>query len=239
MVVYKFYLNVIGYKRNERKLTIVIKSLLQALVTVLAVIAIAPAQAESRPFYIGLGLAQVNIGGDMDGETFLASDSASDSAIAVMPDQDADTGIKFMIGIQNPRNAFEASIIQSEHKGEWASIPFSSEFFSFNIDGKLFFNENTVRPFAMLGLGFTTVTVEDGSADFISVEDAEFGGLDLRFGAGLEIELNENVFADLQIVQRSGSYSSVDGVTSGDIDEDTDVNGDGTTISIEFKYLFL
>lgn len=192
------------------------------------------ALAEKTPFYIGFGLAQVGLGGDMDGDTFLVSDSG---AVAVLPDHDKDIGNKFIIGLQSSRNAIEGSIVQSEHDGDWAGIPFSSEYFSFNLDAKFLFTENKLRPFGLLGLGFTTVTVEDGSTNFFTFEDAEFDGFDFRLGLGLEMSLNENVLADFQIVQRIGEYGSVDGVDSGDIEDGVD--GGGQTISLEIKYLFL
>jgi hypothetical protein len=51
------------------------------------------------------------------------------------------------------------------------------------------------------------------------------------------IAVMKNVAIDLQIVQRWGSYNSVEGVVSGSV-EDADINGDGKTMSLEVKYIF-
>ncbi len=183
-------------------------------------------------FYIGYGIAEVGIGGDMDGATFVGGGGSSE----VMPDQEAGSGKKLIIGVQSAGGAFELSTTESDHDGVWAGIPFSSEFFSLNFDGKFLFRKGMFRPFGLLGVGFSSVTVKNGSTDGFRTENAKFKGIDLRFGAGIEFAVVKNIAIDLQIVQRWGSYGSVEGIASGKIEDD--VNGDGTTTSLEIKYIF-
>jgi len=191
-----------------------------------------PGAAYSK-FYIGYGIANVDIGGDMDGVTFVGGGGS----VEVLPDQDTGSGTKLIIGTQSNKGAFELSTTQSDHDGSWGGLPFSSEFFSLNFDGKILFNKGMFRPFGLFGFGFSSVTVKGGSTDGFNVDNAKFKGMDLRFGGGIEIAVMKNVAIDLQIVQRWGSYNSVDGITSGSV-EDADINGDGKTMSLEVKYIF-
>ncbi len=201
------------------------------LVGSVVLLACIPSIAYSK-LYIGYGLAQVQIGGDMDGSTFVAGGGSAE----VLPEQTTKIGNKFIIGSQSDGSAIEFSITQSEHDGAWQGIPLISEFFSLNFDGKLFFRKGMLRPFGLLGFGFTSVTVKDGSTDGFRTEDAKFKGTDIRFGAGIEFAVQKNIAIDLQVVRRWGSYNSVAGIESGSIDDD--INGDGMSTSLEVKYIF-
>ena len=114
-----------------------------------------------------------------------------------------------------------------------------SSFESYNMDGKLFIikqYKSRIRPLLALGFALTSLTVEEGSTDGFSTDDARFKGWDFRFGGGIEISLHEHIAIDLLEMYRWGNYGEVDGIVSGRIDDDID--GNGFTGSVELKYLF-
>jgi len=191
-----------------------------------------PAWAASEGFYLGYGRAQVRIGGDMDGVSYVGGGGSAE----VLPDQPTATGNKFIAGFQAASIALELSYTRSKHDGTWGGAPYPTTFNSINLDGKFHLFHGFARPFGLLGFGFTNVKVEGGSSDGFVVRDATFHGVDLRFGGGLDIALSRHFALDLEIVKRWGAYTSVDGVVSGEIQDD--VNGDGTTTSLELKYIF-
>ena len=159
-----------------------------------------------------------------------------EGTIEVLPKHDTGTGNKFILGSQMTQSAVEMGYCKSDHQGYWAGIPFNSQYSSLNFDAKHFFGNNTLRILGLLGLGFSDVTVKDGSSGGFTTVDAKFHALVIRFGAGLEIMPLNNIAIDIQVIRRWGYYDSVDGVTSGDINDD--VSADGMTTSLEIKYLF-
>lgn len=192
----------------------------------------AGALAGNSGFFIGYGMAQVKIGGDMDGVSFVGGGGS----LEVMPDQPTETGNKYLLGWQSGFGSFDFSYVKSDHDGVWGGVPYPSTYTSFIMDGKAFLRRGTVQPFLLLGVGFTSVKVRDGSTDGFIFRNATFKGLDVRLGAGLELSVMQNLALGAQIVQRFGSYNSVDGIVSGSISDDVD--GNGTTASLELK-LFL
>ncbi len=191
------------------------------------------ALADSSGFFLGVGLPQVEIGGDMDGETFVAGGGSAE----VLPDQDDGDGIKYAIGYYFNGGTFELSWVDTDHDGEWASIPFESNYRSLNMDIKLpVIGEERLRGLVIFGIGFSCVEVEDGSTDGVRVEDATFNGIDLRLGLGASYELTSRFVLQANLVRRIGSYDDVEGIVDGDLGDDLD--GDGNTISLELLWLF-
>lgn len=184
-------------------------------------------------WFIGYGVAQVDIGGDMSGETFV---EGGDS-IEVLPEQEKAIGNEISLDYRVEGLSIEFGATRSEHDGQWLGIPTTSEFSSYNFDIKFHFRRATkIQPLLILGVAFTDVVVKDGSSNGVIVQDAEYSGLDARFGAGIEFVLHEHFALDLQGVYRYGSYTNVDGVSSGSLDDG--MNGDGLTASAIAKVIF-
>ncbi len=180
-----------------------------------------------------LGAPNVEIGGDMDGESFVSGGGSSE----ILPDQDKGSGSKIGIGAFSDKGSFEFTIVRSDHDGEWLGIPTESEFESFNFDAKFVVaGDEKLKGLLMVGLGFMSVKIKDGSTDGFRLEDAEFNGLDFRFGGGARYRVSDNIALEANAVYRYGTYNSVDGIVSGDISDSLD--GDGLTTSIELIYIF-
>lgn len=189
-----------------------------------------PSQAE---VFISIGSPSVEIGGDMDGTSFVGGGGS----VELMPEQDDGSGTKFSIGSYSDDISFDFSLVRTDHDGQFLGVPFDSKFQSLNMDVKYSaLGSEQLRGLLILGLGFSSVKVKNGSSDGFEVEDAKFSGIDFRFGIGARYRLMDNVAIEVNAVQRYGSYNSVDGVVSGTISDSVD--GDGITTSLELIYIF-
>ena len=180
-----------------------------------------------------IGIPNVEIGSDMDG----ASSVGGGGSAEILPQQENARGLKIGIGSYVDGVAFEGAIVKTDHDGQWLGIPTTSEYQSINLDYKVeVFGEDKFHGVLLLGVGFTSVKVINGSTNGIDVQDAKFKGLDFRVGLGLNYRLTDNLLLEINAVKRNGSYNTVDGIVSGSISDD--VSGDGVTTLIELKYLF-
>lgn len=196
-------------------------------------VAFSPVATAAGGFFVGAGYPQVEIGGDMDGESFVAGGGSAE----ILPDQDDGTGVKYLIGYYVSGGTFELSWVDTDHDGDWLGLETDSSYRSLNMDIKLPVGaEHRLRGQVILGVGFTSVEIENGSTDGFREQDATFNGLDFRFGLGLAYELSERFILQGSLVKRYGSYDEVEGIVDGDLDDDLD--GDGTTLSFELLYLF-
>ncbi len=188
--------------------------------------------AQARGF-IGYGLPQVEIGGDMDGQAFVSGGGSTE----IMPKHDTTLGQKISFGSYRNDMSFEVALVRSEHDGQWMGIPTESKYQSLNLDWKVsMIGSGDLRGLGILGIGFTSVEIEDGSVGSTQVEDATFKGMDIRFGLGIRYRIHDYLALDLSAVKRLGSYNHVDGVVSGSIDDD--INGDGVTMQLDLMFLF-
>lgn len=187
-------------------------------------------------FYIGYGITKVDIGGDFDGVSAQVGGGSGE----IQPEMDKGNGYKIKLGGQAKQGMFEINYEKSKHDAQWGGVEWDEcTFSSINIDGFLLILDNTyrVRPFIGIGIGFTTLKIPNGSMDgYGDSETAKFRGIDFRFGGGAQIRATRNIVADLVYMYRYGSYDSVDGIVSGDLDDPID--GDGPTMSVELKYIF-
>ena len=182
---------------------------------------------------LGIGLPSVEIGGDMDGESLVAGGGSFE----ILPDQDDGDGTKLSIGFFSEDGSIDVSWVETDHDGEWLGLDTESEYQSLNIDAKFaVLGEGKLRGLVMIGLGFMSVKIDDGSVGTFEVDDAEFDGLDFRLGIGARYRVMKNLALEANMIRRIGSYDHVDGVVSGDISDSID--GDGVTTSIELIYIF-
>ncbi len=194
----------------------------------------AQAQENSEPrFFLGVGATQLQFGGDFNGAAFVGGAGS----LEILPNLEETRGIKFIAGIQGRSVSMMISFMRSKQNATWLGAEFPSTFSSYNLDAHIFiFNQLFIKPLVAFGIAYNTVTVEGGSSDGVSVDDATFKGFILRGGAGIEITLHEQIAIDLLAMFRYGSYHSVDGIVSGKIDDD--IHSDGFTGSVEVKFLF-
>lgn len=186
-------------------------------------------------FFLGVGTTQVQIGGSFEGTDFVGGGGS----LEVLPDLDTADGTKLIAGLQSDGGSFELSYSRSKHDGTWLGLDMPSEFESYGLDFRFFvFKEfiNRIQPLLAFGMAGNYLTVEGGSTDGFSTADAKFKGFALRFGVGIEISLHEHIAIDLLGIYRWGSYGSVDGIVSGEIDDKID--GNGSTGSVEVKFIF-
>lgn len=205
------------------------------LIFVLLIPSISISQSKDG-FFLGVGATQVRIGGDFDGATFVEGVS-----VEVLPDLDTVRGFKLIGGFRADPVILEFSFSQSKHDGTWQGKDLPSTFSSYNIDVKFrIYKKSMIIPLVAFGFGIKALAVEGGSAITRSTigagqQDATFLGVDFRFGGGISISLHEHIAIDLLGIFRRGGYTRVFGIKDGDIE---DVNGNGSTVSLEVGYIF-
>lgn len=194
------------------------------------VLGAAYANVASAEIYLGFGLSQVSIRGDLDGDSAIVGGGA----IEILPKVATDSGTKIVVGSRNGRVATEVSLTASSHNGNWIGFETPVDFASLNLDAKLDTSPRRGGAYLLGGIALTTLTVTDGSSDGVIVTDAVYHGFDFRLGLGFEVFFTRHVAIDAQAVYRFGSYSSVDGVFRTSIDGE--VNGDGSTLFVGAYY---
>lgn len=190
--------------------------------------------------YFAIGLAHVAIGGDFDGSGGL--DLAGVALLS--PNVDDAVGTKFAIGLQGGPIIWEGSITMSDHDASYGALPTSTEYFSLNFDAKYLFNHRQpISLYGMVGIGLTTLTVSNGACDISGSflincnSDAQYSGIDLRFGGGVELQMANKLAVSFQLLQRLGEFGEAEGKgISATIDDSLDA--DGITLSAEIKYIF-
>ena len=185
-------------------------------------------------FYIGVGVTHVEIGGDFDGENFVAGGGS----VEAMPEIEDAQGIKFIVGFKSYIGSFDFNYSRSEHDGDWDGLDMSIVFetYNFDLNAYLLSESNSVRPFLAIGFGLNRLTVEDGSTDGFFVTDATFEGYALRVGGGLEVSLHDQVSIDVMGLYRWEEYDYVEGIVEGDLPDEIDSNG--ATYSVAVKFIF-
>ena len=167
----------------------------------------------------------------MDGETFISGGGSSE----ILPEQDDGDGTRIGIGSYSNDGSYEFTVVRTEHDGQWLGIPTESKFETCNFDAKFAVaGENKLKGLVIVGVGLMTVSVEDGSTDGFNLEDAEFKGIDFRFGGGIRYRASKNFSFEANAVYRYGSYNSVDGIVDGTIDG---LDGDGITTSFDLVFI--
>ncbi len=182
--------------------------------------------------YISVGPAIVDVDGDFDGVTFVTDGISAE----VLPTLDTTTGLKFALGMQSKHLGIEVSYIRSNHDGQWFGVDYSSKYRSYNFDVQLFPIEIfRLHPFGIIGLNYHTITVEDGSTDFVGFKDAKFRGADVRLGFGMDLKVHERFMLSASSVYRYGSLTSVKGFSDGALEN---MNSNGLTHVFEAKFFF-
>ena len=98
-----------------------------------------------------------------------------------------------------------------------------------------------LRATAIFGFGFVDVTIDDGSVGSTQVSDATFksGFLgSFRLGLGARYRIADHLVIEYSVIKSFGSYSEVEGVVSGSIDEDSEPDLDNTESLLELIYIF-
>ena len=136
---------------------------------------------------LGYGIVNVEIGGDMDGVSSVSGGGSTE----ILPEQDDGAGTKISIGSYSNTTSFEFAIVTSDHDGSHVARfgPTQSDYLSLNFDWKFAKGEGDLKGMYILGFGFSSVKVKDGSLGGVLVDDAKFKGIDLRLGLGLRYRL--------------------------------------------------
>ncbi len=220
-----------------------LKPILILVLTLGAMSAVAAGEAQGKKagrapaatgWYLAAGLSSVDIGGDMNGRAAVSGGGSAE----ILPSWSAAEGLQLALGYQVPYGDLELSHERADLDGQWEGIPTEGEFEAWNLDTRLrFATQGRVKPFMLLGLDFNTITVRNGSTDGLRLADAEFrSGLDFRLGGGAYVPVGSRFGVSIQGIYRFGDINRVEGIASGNLDDDLD--GAGFTYTAQLRILF-
>lgn len=187
----------------------------------------------ARGFYLQVGLASAEVDGDFDGQAFVAGGGS----LEILPEIGSGSGYKLAFGLQGGSFDFDMNWTESNSDGTWLDESFDTRFVALNFDGRYYWLRR-VRPFALLGIGFNQLTVDNGSMDGVSAEDAKYkSAISIRGGGGVQYVIRPKWALNLEAVYRKMEFSNVDGIVSGSL-EGSEVDGSGITYSASIRYVF-
>lgn len=187
-------------------------------------------------FYIHGGLAGNNIEGDFSG--MFAIQSFIDGSVELLPDFDDGVGFQVGLGWNRGVTDFEISYERTEHDGTFAPTTHDGTYDSVNFDLR-FGPKKRFRPFALVGFGYATLEVENGSESILTpdIADAEFQ-MDLygRLGGGITYSLSRKLAFTAQGLYRFQDVDQVKGLEG--TKDVTDTNSDGFSFGATLRYHF-
>ena len=205
-------------KVHTKKFSTIIILSLVAFVMTSAVYAQDDTFAVKEGTYIGVFFTKNQMSGDFDDTiAYVGVGEIND-----LPDVDDGTGLGIVLGFKSPTKkgrgvAVEFGYQRSKHDasgilyGE-GDATYSVIDLNFKID---VFARERIKPYVLLGLGITWVTIEDGLYTFPygpeDTEDETFFGFALNAGAGAAYYFRPDLAVTGGVIYRWNRFSSVEG----------------------------
>lgn len=183
--------------------------------------------------FVSVGVPNVSIDGGFDGDSIFSGGGSSE----ITPKFDAGNGITLAAGLIQEGLMFGISYTQAELDGSWRGFDASGDYWALTGElAYLFRSTARLRPYLLGGVGFSGVSVDDGSTDGTRFRDAKFGtGAQWRAGGGLLFGVSERFNLDLQAVKLIGDYDKLDGIADGSL---KDFGSDGSIVTFSVQYVF-
>jgi hypothetical protein len=199
------------------------------------------AQSSDLPFVRGIYFAGSGhfstINGEFDGQSV----GLLGTEIFALPRLHAGFGAGGLLGYRGANWAYEAGGFYKANSSSLGSIAFDTSTMGFTFDVEwLPFARTNLQPYLTAGVGVSTLTVEDGSADGSLVGDALYYLGGFRAGLGIEVCVTKKFFVRLQGIYRIERVVGIQGVNDGERkDLKKSVNADGWEFSLIIGYIVL
>jgi len=146
---------------------------------------------------------------------------------------DAGVGAGGLLGYRGFNWAYEAGGFYKANGSSLAGTPFNTSTLGFTFDVEwLPFTRTNPQPYLAAGVGISTLTVENGSADGALVGDALYYLGGFRAGLGIEVWVDRRFFVRFQGIYRIDRVVGIQGVTGGRKDLSDSINADGYELSL-------
>jgi hypothetical protein len=202
----------------------------------------AEAAMAGEGYFLGIGLPQVSVEGDFDGESFYLNNQS----LEFVPRWDDSTGYRLTGGYRDDRFYYLASYTRVDLDGSGVGLTpdivpilrdYSGEYEALFVEVSYLFLPRDLHPYVGGGLGISNVKVAGASTDLAGTfgQSSYRGELKYQAGFGLLYDIGRSLSIDLRYSQFFGSYSELTGLSKGD---EVDFDMDGSEISLTFQYYF-
>jgi opacity protein-like surface antigen len=193
-------------------------------------------------YFLGVGLPQLSIEGDFDGESFYINNQS----IEFVPKWDDSKGYRLTGGYRDDRFYYLASYTKVDLDGSGVGLTpditpilrdYSGEYEALFVEVSYLFLPRDLHPYVGGGIGISKVKVAGASTDLAGTfgQSSYKGEIKYQVGFGLLYDIGRSFSIDLRYAQLFGKYSELNGLTKGD---DVDFDMDGTEISLTLQYYF-
>lgn len=159
-----------------------------------------------------------------------------------VPTLESGDGFAITFGIDFSDSVLEFGFTTSSHDGDYQGDPLDAIYNIFDINFKKFIGHSEhFRPYCLVGLCATSLTIEDGVWDYFYKEygDAKYSGVGLNIGAGLELKILPSMSFKGEYIYRLVKYTSADGIdTSNVLDLFDEFGGSGPSINVGINFYF-
>jgi opacity protein-like surface antigen len=189
-------------------------------------------------FFLRINYVNHSIGGEFDGQSFLYTKEE----IFLIPKIRNASGFEIATSFVSNKGKIQLGYVRSKHEISFLNAEGEALFHMFSVD--FYYNlltKRLVKPYVLLGGGFTWLDVKDGSATIETnpkVSNAVFSGGGFNIGAGLEFFLSRNLLIDADVVFRRIGYSHVNGAKDKSVELEELLNGSGTSFNVGVLYSF-
>ncbi len=163
-------------------------------------------------FYFGLTIPYTTIGGDFDGQYALVSGSET----IIIPEIDNAVGFGITAGITGRVSPFwqyslEIAYQRTTHEYTFLSASDDATLSNWDFNMKGIYALENIQPYLLLGLAVPIINVNNGSYDGIGYYDANYRGVGINLGAGMDLYVSPRIFLNFNAMYRIQQISSVKG----------------------------
>jgi opacity protein-like surface antigen len=186
--------------------------------------------AAGEGYFAGIGVPQLSLEGDFDGETFVLGARSGD----VAPRWEKTTGYRVTGGFRDRNFYYVGSYTEADLDGAWRGLGFEGKYRSLFAEAAYVFLPRKVHPYVGGGIGISRVKVANGSTDGVNLGDSEYrGDFKYRLGAGVLFDVGRSLSLDLQVAKLFGEYADLNGLEGGEL---RGFDADGSAVSLSLQY---
>jgi len=183
-------------------------------------------------FYLGAMFVHNSMNGDFDNTSIYYTDTT----IYDVPDVDSGSGYGIVGGWRGNSGSFEIGYTKTTHDTTSTFVDVGDEAGYTAIDLNYKFDvlaHNRFRPYVLLRLGITYLSVEDSASEGRSLEDEQFTGFCFNGGIGMAYYLTPRVAAMGGLIYRWNRYGEVESV---ELDDSLSESALGATVGIAYTF---
>jgi opacity protein-like surface antigen len=162
-------------------------------------------------FYFGIMTVKNSMSGDFNNTCYYSSTTSTD--IYDVPEVKNGFGFGVNTGYRINRASYEIAYQGTKHdtKSSFMFVGDSASYSVLDINFKYDLARwGRIRPYGLLGIGSTMMTVEDSTTDGVTIDDEEFRGICWNLGIGVAYYIHPKIAVTGGVISRWNTYHTVD-----------------------------